>query len=321
MIRKLDRSILVGLVVENSKKVTILLSTYQGDRFLEEQLSSIAAQSYADWQLMWRDDGSSDKSVDLMKAFSAQNPGRMISVETRAGNLGAAESFMHLLAKAPADGCFAFCDQDDVWLPEKLSRSMDALRQVPDNIPAVYCSRQYLVDKNLKFIDCSQKPKRPPSFRNALVQNIVTGCTIVMNAQARSVILSARMPKNSMHDWWAYLAVTAAGGKIIFDDEPGVFYRQHETNAIGSPGSIFSRAVGAIRRGPGAFWNVFDAHLSALDDLVPLAPDARDVTTILRQMRGFSALRRVRYLCKVGLYRQGFLEDLALRAFVLMRSR
>jgi glycosyltransferase involved in cell wall biosynthesis len=309
---------LVGLAVSDSKNITILLSTYQGARFLDEQLSSIAKQSYDDWKLMWRDDGSSDKSIDCMEAFSTQNPGRVIPVDATAGNLGAAESFMYLLAKAPGDGFFAFCDQDDVWLPEKLSRSIDALCEVSNDIPTIYCTRQYLVDKNLKPIGCSQKPKRPPSFRNALVQNIVTGCTIVMNAQARSVILSARMPKNSMHDWWAYLAVTAAGGKIIFDNEPSLLYRQHDANTIGNPGSIFSRFMGAIRRGPGAFWNVFDAHLSALDNLIPLAPDARDITTLLRQMRSFSALRRVQYLSKAGLYRQGFLEDLALRIFVLM---
>jgi glycosyltransferase involved in cell wall biosynthesis len=310
---------LVGLVVVNSKKITILLSTYQGERFLDEQLSSIAKQSYDDWKLMWRDDGSSDETIDYMEAFSIQNPGRVIPVDATAGNLGAAESFMYLLAKAPEDGFFAFCDQDDVWLPEKLSRSIDALCEVSNDIPAIYCTRQYLVDKNLKPIGYSQKPKRPPSFRNALVQNIATGCTIVMNAQARSVILSARMPKNSMHDWWAYLAVTAAGGKIIFDNEPSLLYRQHDANTIGSPGDIFSRAVGAIRRGPGAFWNVFDAHLSALDNLVSLSPDAREITIILRQMQGLSTLKRVQSLSKAGVYRQGFLEDLALRIFALMR--
>jgi hypothetical protein len=228
---------------------------------------------------------------------------------------------MYLLAKAPEDGLFAFCDQDDVWVPEKLSRSIDALRDVPDDVPAIYCTRQYLVDKNLNSLGCSQKLKRPASFRNALVQNIVTGCTVVMNARARSVILSARMPANSMHDWWSYLAVTAAGGKIIFDDEPSLLYRQHDSNAIGNPGSIMSRAAGAIRRGPDAFWDVFDAHLDALKELVPLTPEARRTTTSLHEIWNFSAPRRLYYLSKVGLYRQGLLEDLALRIFVLLRRR
>jgi glycosyltransferase involved in cell wall biosynthesis len=304
-----------------SRLVTILLSTYQGDSFLDEQLSSIASQTYDNWKLMWRDDGSSDQSVTYLNAFSVKHPGRVISIDTRAGNLGAAQSFMYLLAKAPEDGFFAFCDQDDVWVPEKLSRSIDALRDVPDDVPAIYCTRQYLVDKNLNSLGCSQKLKRPASFRNALVQNIVTGCTVVMNARARSVILSARMPANSMHDWWSYLAVTAAGGKIIFDDEPSLLYRQHDSNTIGNPGSIMSRAAGAIRRGPDAFWNVFDAHLDALKELVPLTPEARRTMTSLYEIWNFSALRRLYYLSKVGLYRQGLLEDLALRIFVLLRRR
>jgi glycosyltransferase involved in cell wall biosynthesis len=307
--------------VGSSKLVTILLSTYQGERFLNEQLSSIASQTRDNWTLLWRDDGSSDSSVEYVKAFSAKRPGRVVHVDTQTGNLGAAGSFMYLLAKAPEEGLFAFCDQDDVWLPEKLSRAVDALRDIPDEMPAIYCTRQLLVDKNLKALGCSQKPKRLPSFHNALVQNIVTGCTIVMNARARSVVLSAKMPKNSMHDWWSYLAVTAAGGQIIFDDEPSLLYRQHDSNTIGNPGGIMSRAVGAIRRGPGAFWNIFDAHLDVLKDLVPLTPAARTTMVSLRQIWGFSAPGRLYHLSKVGVYRQGFLEDLALRIFVLLRRR
>ena len=179
----------------------ILLATYQGERYLAAQLESLAGQRHGAWQLLWRDDGSTDRTVALLNDFAAARPpGAVRHVETPAERLGAMGSFMALLAAAPDDAPAAFCDQDDVWLPDKLERALAALAAVPPGRPALYCARQRIVAEDLLELGLSPALRRPPGFRNALVQNIATGCTLVLNPAARRLVLSVPPPAGSMHD-------------------------------------------------------------------------------------------------------------------------
>lgn len=306
--------------------VTILLATYAGEAYLPAQLESLARQRDVDWRLLWRDDGSPDGSVGSVEAFTAaQPPGRVVRIVQPAERLGAARGFLALLAAAPADAdmLHAFCDQDDVWLPDKLLRAAAALAAMPAGAPALYCARQRLVGPGLEPFGLSPPLRRPPGFRNALVQNIAAGCTVVLNAAARRVVLSAPPPPaGSMHDWWCYLTVSGAGGRVLFDPEPAVLYRQHGANTIGASASAAVRAWRALGDGLDTLLARLLAHCDALEAWSGLSAEAREALRRLAPLRqgGAGPLARLRAVRAAGLYRQGWPEDLALRAWVVMRA-
>ncbi len=294
--------------------VTILLATFDGGTFLAEQLASLAAQSVPDWRLLWRDDGSTDNSVSILEQFAAAHPGRVRRLATPSGRVGVAASYHALAQAAPPDTYLAFCDQDDVWLPHKMARALAALRAVPATRPALYCSRQFLVNARLDrlgtSIDLPTRPGMAEDFARALTGNLATGCTIVLNPAAGALLRTAPPPAGALHDWWSYLLVTGAGGAVIADAEPTLLYRQHGGNLIGAPQTRWRRARAALRRGPGAFMAVFRSHLAALaarpDLLSPRA--ALMVADLDQAMRGpwpgrLSAVRRHR------LRRQTWLES------------
>jgi hypothetical protein len=306
--------------------VTILLATYAGEAYLPAQLESLARQRGVDWRLLWRDDGSQDGSVAAVEAFAAaQPPGRVARIGQSAERLGAARGFLALLAAVPddADTLYAFCDQDDVWLPDKLSRAAAALAAVPAGEPALYCARQRLVGPGLEPLGLSPPLRRPPGFRNALVQNVAAGCTVVLNAAARRGVLSAPPPPaGTMHDWWCYLTVSGAGGRVLFDPEPAVLYRQHGANTIGASSSAAVRAWRALRDGMDTLLVRLRAHCDALEAWDGLSADSRETVRRLVPLRqgGAGPAARLRAVHDAGLYRQRWLEDLALRAWVLARA-
>lgn len=300
-------------------RVAILLATYCGEAFLPEQLASIAAQRGVDWELLWRDDGSSDRTVAIADAFGASQPaGRVQRCDGIAGRLGATRSFLALLAEAPNDTpFFAFCDQDDVWLPGKLARATTALAALPPGRPAFYCARQKLVGPALEPLGLSPALRRPPGFANALVQNIATGCTMVLNAAARRLVLDGPAPPDgTLHDWWCYLLVTGAGGTVIRDEEPALLYRQHGANAVGATDNALTRLLGALRRGAGAYVTRITTQAEALERAPHLTEDAKRLLLVMRRLRESGPFGRIAALRQGGFYRQGRLEDLILLAWV-----
>lgn len=210
-----------------SGRLTILMSTYNGLPWLDEQLDSIARQTWPDVRLRIRDDGSTDGTPTRLRAFA--HTSRLSDGVVFGKNVGVFNSFMALLADAGDDsGYYAFCDQDDVWLPDKCERAIGLLQTVATDTPAMVCSRLRFTDADLNPTGWSPIPTET-GFHNALVQNQATGCTIVMNASARRTILKSVPDWALMHDWWCYLVVSAFG-TVIFDPEPGVLYRKHGTN-------------------------------------------------------------------------------------------
>lgn len=306
-----------------SRQIAILLATYEGAPFLGDQLRSIAAQTHADWVLYWRDDGSTDRTVGIMDNFAAGHaPGRVVRVIKPEARLGATDSFLRLLASAteaePEAAAIAFADQDDIWQSDKLARGYAALAQTPANAPALYCARQFLVDAGLHRLGVSP-PIREPGFPAALTQNVATGCTVMLNPAAARLIAGTRPPPASTHDWWSYLLVSAAGGRILADDEPVVLYRQHGGNAIGAPASMPLRAAAALRRGSRAFMRLFRQHVAALEAKAEvLAPDARaELKAIERALSG-GFFARAAVLNMPGLRRQTWYETLLFRCWFLL---
>ncbi len=299
-------------------QTAILIATYNGGPFLAEQLRSLETQSQEDWVLVARDDLSTDATSVTLDQFAARSkPGRLVRLSSGAARLGALGNFLALLEHAPPARSYAFCDQDDVWLPDKLARAARALDREPDEQPVLYCARQKIVDGTLHELGLSPVPKRPLSLRNALVQNVATGCTIVMNEAARRAVLAVPPPAATLHDWWSYLVVTAIGGRVIFDTQPVILYRQHGANAVGAVPSIVERAAKAARRGPSTFMQMFMAHIEALLCHPDLTTEAKSLIESLVRLPEASLAGKLGYIARAGLYRQGTLEQAALYTWVV----
>lgn len=209
-------------------RVVVVMSTFNGERFVGEQVASVLSQLPPEGLLMVRDDGSRDGTAHAVAAFADPR----IAL-TRGDNIGFAASFFSLLDAVPAGADMVMlCDQDDVWLPGRIERAWQAMRPGGDE-PVLYCSRMRLVDEQLRPLGLSRVPARGPSFGNALAENIVTGCTVAINAPALRLARERANPSRiHFHDWWLYLVV-AAFGRVVFDPEPTVLYRQHASNVIG----------------------------------------------------------------------------------------
>jgi glycosyltransferase involved in cell wall biosynthesis len=223
-------------------RIVVLISTYNGERFIEEQVRSILVQLPADGVLMVRDDGSSDSTVSRIETF--EDP--RISL-VRGKNMGFARSFLTLLVEAPSNAeMVMFSDQDDVWLPEKIERAWQHLKPLMAQ-PALYCSAQLLVDVTLRPLQATPAWPREPSFVNALAENIVTGCTAALNQPALALLQSAGVPEGvRFHDWWLYLVVSAFGA-VVVDNQPTLLYRQHGENLIGHGAGWLGRQLQMLR--------------------------------------------------------------------------
>lgn len=195
-------------------------------------MESLINQININFKIFIRDDGSSDKTKEILNSYSKYK-----NIEIEFGeNIGVIKSFFELLEKSDGNAdYYAFCDQDDFWEKEKLTRAVDMLNNQEDSLlPLLYCSKTKLVDENLNFIRYSNSLKRKLSIGNALVENIATGCTIVLNNSLRKEILKETVNKENiiMHDWWVYL-VALLKGKVIFDNDSYILYRQHQNNTVG----------------------------------------------------------------------------------------
>ena len=243
-----------------------------------------------------------DRPTKTVAKLAGWNGGRAIRVKEPPGNIGVTRSFMSLLRAAADHPFIAFADQDDVWLPEKLSWAMANLDGLGG--PAIYCARQILVDETLNRIGLSAALAGPAAFPASLTQNIATGNTVVLNAAAIALIATSEPPPKTWHDWWCYLLVTAAGGTVVRDDRGVILYRQHAENVVGAPASPPQRAFAALRRGPDAFMTVFRANVEALNAQPGLlAPQARrDLAVVARALRG-GGIARIPALRLPGLVR------------------
>jgi hypothetical protein len=232
-------------------------------------------------------------------------------------------SFMALLrAVAPRLGerdATAFADQDDVWLPQKLSRGLSALAAGPAAHPALYFARQILVTAALRRIGLSAPLSVVPGFPASLTQNMAAGCTVMLNRAAAVLVAGSDPPPGTLHDWWSYILVSAAGGRMAPDPEATVLYRQHEGNAIGAASGRLRRAIAAARRGPGPFMCDFAAHVASLTEHAALLSPAalRDLAVLRRAVAGGPA-QRLEGLRLRGLKRNHWSEGLLFRLWFLI---
>ena len=223
-------------------RVVVLMSTYNGERYVVEQLASILQQLPLGGRMIVRDDGSHDGTAACIEAVGDSR----VTV-VRGTNLGFGGSFLTLLTMVSADADLVmFSDQDDVWLPGKIVRAWQHLHPLGDE-PTLYGSAQMLVDQDLVPIHATPPWPRGPSLEGALTENIITGCTVALNRTAVHLLQQAGVPRGvRFHDWWMYLVVSAFG-RVIHDDEPTLLYRQHGANHIGHGAGWFGRQRQIVR--------------------------------------------------------------------------
>jgi len=301
--------------------VAILMAVYNGAAYLPAQLDSLLAQDHDNWSLIVGDDGSTDATPGILRAFAARHPATLVSGPRK----GAAAHFMALIrhaARHAAPGHYlAFCDQDDVWLRDRLSRGVKALGACGEDRPALYCSRTWITGPDLEGCRLSAGRPRGPSFRNALVQNIASGNTILLNPAAARLLETAaeEVTEVVVHDWWVYQLVTGAGGQVIHDDDPTVFYRQHGLNQIGENSSAMAkfRRIWQMLRGDFRAWNT--VNLAALTRLSHhLTEENRRIMQDFAAMRRGPLPQRLARLWQLGLYRQSRMSTLALWLAVVL---
>ena len=214
---------------QKKPRVEVLMSTYNAMKFGAEQVSSILNQEGVEVQLRVRDDGSTDGTQQWLDVEATK--GHLVWWQGE--NLKPARSFMELLAKADEDAeYYAFADQDDIWLADKLSAAVSRMEKDKE-VPALYFSRTQPVNEHMEPLQALTFTPRV-TFGEALMCHLATGHTMVMNAALRRVVLQYRPDFLPMHDMWVYLVALAVGAKVYYDEVPHVHYRQHSENVLGA---------------------------------------------------------------------------------------
>jgi glycosyltransferase involved in cell wall biosynthesis len=293
--------------------VVILLATYNGAEFLQAQLDSFRDQTYDNWQLLVSDDGSSDATVDIVVRFAASVVQRVVIVPGPQKTFW--RNFVALVCSEAIDGeLFAYSDQDDIWFPEKLAKAVEWFEQRAAPSPALYFTRTELMHRDGTPAGFAPLFTRPPTFRNALVQNIGGGNTMVFNRSARKALLATSGDAELVsHDWWTYQVVTGIGGDAYYDPWPSLKYRQHGQNIVGA--NIGWRArmarLTAFANGRVVSWN--ETNLKVLAGMRDaLTPENAGVADLYARARNSVWPMRLWLVWKSGVYRQSLVENIGL---------
>lgn len=287
--------------------IRILMCTHNGAEHLGEQLASFLAQEHVDWSLWVSDDGSRDATLQILEDFRAAHPDREIRI-LRGPGRGSAFNYLTLLAHPELDDSMvALSDQDDVWRPEKLARAAARLQGLGDDpVPTAYGAGWYVTDAALQVRNRSRMPRRGASFGNAMVQTILSGHSLVINAAARRLVAAAGVHNEvKSHDWWIYLLVTGVGGRVLVDEAPVLYYRQHRTNTVGANSGLHAAFRRAALLLGGDYRGWIEGNCRALAaGTVPLTPSNRHLLGQFMAADSAGGLRRLRLFRQLGLYRQ-----------------
>jgi glycosyltransferase involved in cell wall biosynthesis len=300
----------------SQSQVAILLCTHQGQRFLAEQLESFKKQTHSNWFLWASDDASDDETRKILSQFQDEIGCEKVSI-IAGPNIGFCANFFNLTCNKEIEADFyAYSDQDDYWKSDKLERALKFLQSIPTSTPALYCTRTELVDATGKHIGFSPLFRKPADFKNALIQNVGGGNTMVFNEAARSLLIKAGTSVQVVsHDWWTYQLVSGAGGVVFYDEYPSLLYRQHENNLVGMNCTWAARFKRIKLFWEGRFreWNNINIQeLKKLGDV--LTPENKRTIELFEQARSMPLMSRLLALKASGIYRQTILGNLGLIA-------
>ncbi|MFD1393849.1 glycosyltransferase family 2 protein [Lacticaseibacillus jixianensis] len=292
----------------DNPKVVICMSTYNGEKFLAQQLDSFIAQTHQNWRLIVHDDGSTDSTKQILARYADLDD--RVRVVDDEGHLGIKRAFLSLLSKEDAE-LYAFSDQDDVWHEDKLAVLVARLRGEDPSVPTLIYSRFDEIDAQNQILpDRSSQAVYSTRLKDFLLINTATGCTCMVNHALRDQLIrpltSLRLSAIHMHDWWAAL-VASALGQVIFVNQKLVSYRQHGNNVLGAPtGGRFlkrfgrflefreSRIVDSGTKQAGELLRLYGPQLSV--DQTQLVAGVADL------FHGWAPIKKQRFLKRQGLF-------------------
>ena len=304
--------------MDKTRKIMVLLSAYNGEKYIEEQIDSIFNQKDCVIKLVVRDDGSSDNTLQILSFLSTKYDIKIIVGQ----NIGYVASFFELLSYALANNegfdFFSLADQDDVWDDNKLSIACKAIEKENQTMPLLYGSTSRLVTEDLRFISITQKEIRPISFFNTIIQNFIPGHSQVLNKPMLELV-GKNIDNSQIYVHDSFIANCAVlCGKIIFDNEPHTNYRQHSSNQLGSEKSCFSwfsNRMKRLKRGDGQKYAIQIRYIC--EKLVSFLDDNQKKEMQFFNKSNKNFFTRLHYIFHSKLYRQKRFESFAFKIHYL----
>lgn len=310
------------LILQDEKLVAILLCTFNGENYLREQLDSIWCQKHKNWVVYVSDDGSTDGTLPLLMSYQrAWGVHRLVILSGPAK--GFAKNFISLASnKKIIANYYAFCDQDDIWLPSKLELALFNITNHEEVcVPYLYCGRtKYFSDKSSEM---SSSPlfKRAPKFQNAIVQSIAGGNTMVFNQSAKGLLEKCSDIDVVSHDWWLYIITTAVGGNVYYDSTPQVLYRQHLSSLVGRNDNFSAKCkrLSMLLKGRYKLWN--DRNILALKlTNLPLTEENSETLYLFTKLKACHSIKALYLAFKSGIYRQTFHGSVSLILAIVLKK-
>lgn len=302
--------------------VLILLATYNGQKYIKEMINSIISQDYVDWHLILSDDSSTDSTYSILESYSNKYPEK-ITHHKSGKKFGNAQShFIHLLEQYNDAPYIMFCDQDDVWHTDKISKTIVKMKEIEEdcNIPALVHTDLRVVDAKLNEISdsfCKHSKLKGDRlhFNQLLIQNVVTGCTMMINNSLAKLCCQHKLPKQAlMHDWWISL-ICSAFGKSAFLDLATIDYRQHGNNSVGaknvaSPSYLLERLkTKSIKKSIRDCMEQAEAFLNCFGDDIPT--DKKLILCDLVKVKDASIFKKNYIYLKHRIFKCGCIRILA----------
>lgn len=303
-----------------NNNIAILMATYNGEKFLTEQLHSFINQTHQNWELHVSDDGSSDQTLEILNDYKAKTAQNVFIYQ--GPHQGFCSNFLSLINCVTKADFYAFSDQDDIWEKDKLERAYHWINHIPSDIPALYCTRTCLIDEKNNILGYSTLFSKKLTFANALVQSLAGGNTMVFNQAALARLKQmTTQGKVVSHDWWTYLVVTGCGGQVFYDPYPSLRYRQHTHNLVGMNTTVSGKLLRIKKLMEGRFkeWNEENITI-LLQCRGLLTPDNQIILDKFVKARYQMLFARVYGFLKAGIYRQTLLGNMGLVVAALFKK-
>ena len=303
------------------KVLAIVICVKNGADFLQDQLNSIANQTWKRFDIYIKDNNSQDESLKIINEFKSENPIINI-IECKGDDDHFANSYIRLVQEIIGKyDYYAFCDQDDIWLANHLERGINFIKSNKDGLAYLFCSRTKLVDSKGKVIGSSIYFKNKPSFKNALVQSIAGANTMIFNNKAAQLLIDIKTKSKIIsHDWLLYQLVSGSNGYIKYSKDASVLYRQHSKNLIGSNTGFKNKIKRFKMVLAGQIHEYNRSTLEHLSDFNHLSePNLLTLKNFKESLNG-SIFKRIFYIIKSGIYRQTIAGQFMLIVNIFVKS-
>jgi glycosyltransferase involved in cell wall biosynthesis len=307
---------------QTSAVIGVVLCTYNGENYLNEQIESIVNQTYKNWKIFVSDDGSTDQTLDILRGYKDKLENNKIDIYY-GPQQGFAKNFIGLLRKVNSQ-CeyYAICDQDDIWDSDKLISALSHIENLDQLKPILYCGSTRLITHDGKFIQNSNIFATTPSFKNAIVQSVAGGNTMVINRVAADLISQTPLLGELIsHDWWIYILISGVGGKIYYESIPRVSYRQHEGALVGQNVTLTAKLYRIYQLLNGRYkkWNTENLkNLSYFRDKLTI--ENRETLYLFEASRSGFLIKRLYFFILSGARRSTLPGNIALTIGIILNK-